>query len=112
MFARTGCNRCHAGRRPYGAIRRHAGPHDVATHTRPPITIAYRLASSDHSSGSEDAELSARHLVALSANDLNYGGGIRLASASPPAPRRCTVFYGSQWGTQGTDANGNVTLYG
>ena len=55
---------------------------------------------------------SARHLVALSANDLNYGGGIDGIGVTTGAEKVYLVFYGSQWGTQGTDANGNVTLSG
>jgi serine protease len=55
---------------------------------------------------------SARQLAALSANDLNYGGGIDGIGVTTGAERVYLVFYGSQWGTQGTDANGNVTLSG
>jgi putative Ig domain-containing protein len=49
---------------------------------------------------------------ALSANDLNYGGGIDGIGVTTGAEQVYLVFYGSQWGTQGTDANGNVTLSG
>jgi Putative Ig domain len=49
---------------------------------------------------------------ALSANDLNYGGGIDGIGVTTGAEKVYLVFYGSQWGTQGTDANGNVTLSG
>jgi hypothetical protein len=55
---------------------------------------------------------SARPLAALSANDLNYGGGIDGIGVTTGAEKVYLVFYGSQWGTQGTDANGNVTLSG
>jgi hypothetical protein len=55
---------------------------------------------------------SARHAAALSANDLNYGGGIDGIGVTTGAEKVYLVFYGSQWGTQGTDGNGNVTLSG
>jgi serine protease len=49
---------------------------------------------------------------ALSANDLNYGGGIDGIGVTTGHQKVYLVFYGSQWGTQGTDGNGNVTLSG
>ena len=53
-----------------------------------------------------------RAALALSANDLNYGGGIDGIGVTTGHEQVYLVFYGSQWGTQGTDANGNVTLSG
>ena len=53
-----------------------------------------------------------RAALALSANDLNYGGGIDGIGVTTGHEKVYLVFYGSQWGTQGTDANGNVTLSG
>ncbi|HEX9035048.1 MAG TPA: Ig domain-containing protein [Streptosporangiaceae bacterium] len=44
--------------------------------------------------------------------DLNFGGGIDGIGVTTGPERVYLVFYGSQWGTQGTDANGNVTLSG
>jgi Putative Ig domain len=52
------------------------------------------------------------HTPALSANDLNYGGGIDGIGVTTGHQKVYLVFYGSQWGTQGTDGNGNVTLSG
>ena len=49
---------------------------------------------------------------ALSANDLNYGGGIDGIGVTTGAEKVYLVFYGSQWGTQGTNSNGDVTLSG
>jgi serine protease len=49
---------------------------------------------------------------ALSANDLNYGGGIDGIGVTTGHEKVYLVFYGSQWGTQGTDSGGNVTLSG
>src|SRR5260370_27794329 len=50
--------------------------------------------------------------AAASANDLNYGGGIDGIGVTTGYEKVYLVFYGSQWGTQGTDSNGNVTLSG
>ena len=50
--------------------------------------------------------------AALSANDLNYGGGINGIGVTTGKEKVYLVFYGSQWGAQGTDGNGNVTLSG
>ena len=47
-----------------------------------------------------------------SANDLNYGGGIDGIGVTNGPERVYMVFYGSQWGTQGTNSNGDVTLSG
>ncbi len=53
------------------------------------------------------------HQAALaSANDLNYGGGIDGIGVTTGHEKVYLVFYGSQWGSQGTDGNGNVTLSG
>lgn len=50
--------------------------------------------------------------AAASANDLNYGGGFDGIGVTSGQEKVYLVFYGSQWGTQGTDANGNTTLTG
>jgi hypothetical protein len=47
-----------------------------------------------------------------SASDLNYRGGIDGIGVTTGHEKVYLVFYGSQWGTQGTDSNGNVTLSG
>jgi len=41
---------------------------------------------------------------------LAYGGGIDGIGVMDGQPQVYLVFYGSQWGTQGTDANGNLTF--
>ena len=50
--------------------------------------------------------------AAASANDLNYGGGIDGIGVTTGAEKVYLVFYGSQWGTQGTNSAGNITLSG
>ncbi|HEY6278500.1 MAG TPA: putative Ig domain-containing protein [Streptosporangiaceae bacterium] len=58
----------------------------------------------------------ARHhpaaVPAASANDLNYGGGIDGIGVTTGAQKVYLVFYGSQWGSQSTNSNGDVTLSG
>jgi hypothetical protein len=49
---------------------------------------------------------------ALSASDLNYGGGIDGIGVTTGPEKVYLVFYGSQWGTQSTTAKGDVTLSG
>src|SRR5215469_8543504 len=48
----------------------------------------------------------------LAANDLNYGGGIDGIGVTTGQEKVYMVFYGSQWGTQSTNANGDVVLSG
>jgi serine protease len=44
---------------------------------------------------------------------LSYGGGVDgIGVTSGGAPKVYLVFYGSQWGTQGTDGGGNATFSG
>jgi hypothetical protein len=52
------------------------------------------------------------HPQPASANNLSYGGGIDGIGVTTGAEKVYLVFYGSQWGTQGTNGNGNVTLSG
>jgi hypothetical protein len=50
--------------------------------------------------------------LASSAKDLSYGGGISGVGVTTGAPRVYLVFWGSQWGSQSANAQGNVTLSG
>ncbi len=54
----------------------------------------------------------ASHPGLQSANDLNYGGGIDGIGVTTGHEQVYLVFYGSQWGTVGTNSNGDVTLSG
>ena len=45
-------------------------------------------------------------------NNLSYGGGTNGVGVTTGAPKVYLVFWGSQWGTSGTDANGSTTLSG
>jgi len=50
--------------------------------------------------------------AAASPNDLSYGGGIDGIGVTTGQEKVYLVFYGSQWGTQSTNANGDITLSG
>ncbi len=47
-----------------------------------------------------------------SLNNLSYGGTVDGVGVTTGAPRVYVVFWGSQWGSQSTNAQGNVTLSG
>ena len=49
-----------------------------------------------------------QHIV--SSNTLTYGGGIDNIGVTSGAAQVYLVFWGTQWGTQGTDGNGNLTF--
>lgn len=50
--------------------------------------------------------------AATSADTLTYRGGVAGIGVTSGPPKVYLVFWGSQWGTAGTDAGGNVTLTG
>ncbi|GAA0695981.1 PKD domain-containing protein [Dyella marensis] len=50
--------------------------------------------------------------AATGTQTLSYGGGIDGIGVTSGTPKVYLVVYGSQWGTAGTDANGNMTLSG
>ena len=50
--------------------------------------------------------------AASGSGQLTYHGGNSGVGVTTGAPRVYLVFWGSQWGTSGTDANGDVTLTG
>ncbi len=47
---------------------------------------------------------------ALSANTLSYGGGIDGIGVTSGKEKVYVVFWGTQWGSQSTDGNGNLTF--
>ena len=55
---------------------------------------------------------SAGHSPFGSSKPLTYGGGIDGIGVTTGAEKVYLVFYGSQWGTQGTNSTGDVTLSG
>ena len=52
------------------------------------------------------------NVPAASANNLIYGGAIDGIVVNDGPQKVYLVFYGSQWGTQGTNSNGYTTLSG
>ncbi len=50
--------------------------------------------------------------ASTSTKTLSYGGGIDGIGVTSGTPKVYLVVYGSQWGTAGTDASGNMTLSG
>ena len=50
--------------------------------------------------------------AATGTQTLSYNGGVDGVGVTSGTPRIYLVFWGSQWGTQGTDANGYMTLSG
>jgi Putative Ig domain len=52
------------------------------------------------------------HVHPLATNDLNYGGGIAGIGVTTGKEKVYLVFYGSQWGTQSTNSNGDLTFSG
>ena len=49
---------------------------------------------------------------ALNSSALSYGGGVDGIGVTTGPEKVYLVFYGSQWGTQSTNAQGNITLSG
>jgi hypothetical protein len=49
---------------------------------------------------------------AASGLNLSYGGAVDGIGVTTGKPRVYLIFWGSQWGSAGTDANGNTTLSG
>ncbi|MBB6184349.1 hypothetical protein [Oleiagrimonas soli] len=50
--------------------------------------------------------------AATGTETLSYGGGVDGIGVTSGTPKVYLVVYGSQWGSAGTDANGNMTLSG
>jgi serine protease len=50
--------------------------------------------------------------AASGSGKLTYGGAVDGIGVTTGPPKVYLVFYGSQWGTQSTDANGDLTLTG
>jgi serine protease len=88
-----------------------AAPPALAAHTPPAFAQGhpYRHGVVPQRPGAN--HLGSNH-AATSANNLNYGGGIQGVGVTTGAPKVYLVFWGSQWGTQGTNGQSYVTLSG
>jgi hypothetical protein len=86
-------------------------PPALAAHTPPAFAQGH-----PYRHGAVPLRPGAHHLgsnqAATSANNLNYGGGIQGVGVTTGAPKVYLVFWGSQWGTQGTNGQGYTTLSG
>jgi serine protease len=96
------------------ASRRPAAPAPVSNPYSPAYSHSYRHGVTPTlSQYAKMQQWSRQHprSAAASANDLNYGGGIDGIGVTTGHQKVYLVFYGSQWGTQGS-SNGYVTLSG
>jgi hypothetical protein len=50
------------------------------------------------------------NVMATGPQALAFGGGVNGIGVTSGTPNVYLIFYGTQWGTQGTDANGNLTF--
>ena len=50
------------------------------------------------------------NIAATGPQTLSFGGGVNGIGVTSGTPKVYLVFYGTQWGTQGTDAGGNLTF--
>jgi hypothetical protein len=83
---------------PYSPAYQHPYRHGVV----PTLPTASKMAQWAHA-----------HPQAAAATELNYNGGFDGGIGVTTGHEQVyLVFYGSQWGTQSTDANGDVTLSG
>ncbi len=80
---------------PYAPEYQHNYRHGAV----PTIAQLHRMRSYQHA-----------HPNATSANTLSYGGGIDGIGVTSGQEKVYLVFYGTQWGTQSTDGNGNLTF--
>ena len=65
-----------------------------------------------HAQMKQWAALHVATAAATGTQTLSYGGGVDGIGVTSGTPKVYLVVYGSQWGTAGTDANGNMTLSG
>src|SRR5262245_4162957 len=106
-----------------GAAGAHAAPTPSAHGGAPPVVNPYSPAAG-HSyrhgvlptiaRNRQMRRWAAKHQVAAAANleNLSYGGGVHGVGVTTGPPKIYLVFWGSQWGTQSTDSNGDVKLTG
>ncbi|MGE5132657.1 MAG: hypothetical protein ACM32E_07070 [Gemmatimonadota bacterium] len=82
---------------PYSPAYHHAYRRGVVP-DRPQLTKMHQWARS--------------HPARRSSKNLSYGGGVGGIGVTTGAEKVYLVFYGSQWGTQGTNSSGYTTLSG
>ncbi|MCW2639641.1 MAG: hypothetical protein JWP76_1947 [Dactylosporangium sp.] len=87
---------------PYSPAYQHSYRHGAAP-TRETAQQMHNWETS-HASGATP--------FATGSGQLKYGGGVDGIGVTTGKPKVYLVFYGNQWGTAGTDGNGNTTLSG
>jgi Putative Ig domain len=91
--------RMYSAADPYSPAHHHKYRHGfVPTHARLARMRAWALAHPG--------------VHAAASADLTFGGGVDGIGVTTGPEKVYLVFFGSQWGTQGSDGNGNVTLSG
>jgi serine protease len=86
---------------PYAPTYGHAYRHGaVPTRDAASQMQAYKVAHPDAA------------IPAASPQNLRFGGGVDGIGVTTGKPKVYLIFFGSQWGTAGTDANGNTTFSG
>ncbi|HEV3169598.1 MAG TPA: hypothetical protein VGZ32_04635 [Actinocrinis sp.] len=73
-------------------------------------TTAHRLGVMPTVQGATQTRALAAAHAATGPETLSYGGGIDGIGVTSGHPKVYLVFYGSQWGKQSTDANGNLAF--
>ena len=84
-------------RNPYAPAAGHPYRHGAV----PTLETAQRMAA-----------YGAGHALAATGPNLSYGGAVDGIGVTTGKPKVYLIFWGSQWGTAGTDGNGNTTLSG
>jgi serine protease len=87
----------HGVANPYSPAYRHAYRHGVV----PTLGTAKKMKAWAHQHTA---------IAATGPQTLSYGGGVDGIGVTSGTPKVYLVFWGTQWGTQSTDANGNLTF--
>ena len=90
----------HGVRNPYSPAYSHAYRHGVVP------TIGQQAKMRNYARSHTTAAATA----ATGPQTLSYGGGVDGIGVTSGTPKVYLVFWGTQWGTQGTDASGNLTF--
>jgi serine protease len=91
---------------PYSPSYRHAYRHGAVP------TRAQQARIRAYAASHQRVRSFATTAAATGTQTLSYRGGVAGIGVTSGAPKVYLVFWGSQWGTAGTDAGGNVTLSG
>jgi serine protease len=93
----------------YGHSYRHGA---VPTRERNELMKSWAQANHPQNPAVAAGKVSPAATALTGAQTLSFGGGVDGIGVTSGTPRVYLVFWGSQWGTQGTDSNGNMTFTG